>query len=323
MKKLTPEDVISAYRFILNREPESEHAIRAHQNVETWRKLREIMLSSEEFQSQQKWKTDDERFQIARFFDVQSVSVETDCSPLQESKMYARIAQEWKKFGETEVYHSVLTQEDYRGEKISEDKKRDFFESGKITLEELLNFLRRNGIETKKFKRALDFGCGVGRLSAHLSKYAAKVIGVDVSPGHLAEAHKNIEQLNIGNVELLQIKSIDDLSALSDFDLVISIIVLQHNPPPLMAIIFRRLLRSLCVGGVAVIQMPTYIHNQRFRVEEYLKEQPVSMEMNALPQRKIFEIISEEGCRPLEIREDNATNMGNGLSHTFALIKER
>ena len=49
-------------------------------------------------------------------------------------------------------------------------------------------------------------------------------------------------------------------------------------------------------------------------------EQP-QMEMNALPQKAIYEIIDRAGCRPLEVREDLYAGHGSVLSHIFVVQK--
>lgn len=316
------DDVIWAYRYILGREPESEKAIRAHQG-NSWRKLCEIFLSSGEFQNKKHSNgASHNALEVGRFLDVGSIPVEVDCSPKQRHAMYDRIAGEWKKFGDSEPHWSVLTDPIYRRKNIDAEKIKQFYESGSPDIERVLNSLRRSGVNTANLSRALDFGCGVGRLSIALAEHVEKVIGIDLSPGHLAEACKAAKKSSANNIEFIQINSIDDLDRFCDFDLVISLIVLQHNPPPVMAAIYRKLLKSLAVGGAAVIQIPTYIHNQRFDIDEYLRSETISMEMNTLPQWKIFEIISQMGCRPIEVREDNLTGMRNGLSHTFSVIKE-
>jgi len=46
--------------------------------------------------------------------------------------------------------------------------------------------------------------------------------------------------------------------------------VLQHNPPPLIAMILARLLAGLAPGGVAYFQVPVWLPGYRFRVADLL-----------------------------------------------------
>ncbi len=77
--------------------------------------------------------------------------------------------------------------------------------------------------------RALDFGCGVGRLVIPLSKIAESVTGVDVSESMLNEAISNCDNQNVNNANF--IKADDNLSMLSGkYDFIHSYIVFQHIP---------------------------------------------------------------------------------------------
>src|SRR6478672_7553917 len=58
---------------------------------------------------------------------------------------------------------------------------RDFLETGRREVSLLMYQLRALDIGVNR-KAALDFGCGVGRLSQPLARYFDRVVGVDVSP---------------------------------------------------------------------------------------------------------------------------------------------
>src|SRR5438067_6993777 len=85
---------------------------------------------------------------------------------------------------------------------------------------------------------AVDFGCGVGRLTRSMAKRAKHVVGVDVSPTMLALAPK-----------LPNVTYTDSLPPSADF--ICSLIVFQHIPIDRGYEIFRQLLQSL--HGVAAI----------------------------------------------------------------------
>lgn len=55
-----------------------------------------------------------------------------------------------------------------------------------------------------KREKAIDLGCGTGRLSIFLSSYFKKVNGFDISPSMLDRAIAKKEMLNIGNVYFSQ-----------------------------------------------------------------------------------------------------------------------
>jgi hypothetical protein len=69
--------------------------------------------------------------------------------------------------------------------------------------------------------------------------------------------------------------------------------------------------------------VPTFIADYRFVVGEYLGQpNPTGqIEMHALPQRVLFDIIERCGCRLLDIREDDEVGREPIVSNTVFLIK--
>jgi len=104
-------------------------------------------------------------------------------------------------------------------------------------------------------------------------------------------------------------------------DLIYSVIVLQHNPPPIIHRVIVQFMRALNPGGIAFFQLPTYKEGYRFLLEEYLGKESMQeeMEMHALPQNAVFEIVREENGKLLEVVEDFSTSWG--LSNTFLVQK--
>lgn len=93
----------------------------------------------------------------------------------------------------------------------------------------------------------LDAGCGEGRSSRHLAARGAKVTGVDVSPGMLAQAAA-IEAAVKQNIVYVQ-ASCDELGKFGDgsFDLVVSYMALMDMPD--LPIVMAELHRVTRPGG--------------------------------------------------------------------------
>lgn len=312
---VTREEVLSAYRLILGREPESETVIEQAMEADSLSHLRRVFLGSAEF-SRKYDESDRGALHVGRFSDVPSMDVDIDCTPDQLRAMFDRIAKAWRQFGETEPHWSVLTNEDFRQDRLADNIDR-FYASGSDDVETHLNMLRRAGLPVS-FGKAMDFGCGVGRLSLALAKHAHQIVGVDISPPHLKLASERARDTGIANVSFEAIGSVDDLDRYRGFDFVLSRIVLQHNPPPVMAALFSKLLAALAPGGTAIIQMPTYMHGHRFSAAEYLASDQPQMEMNGLPQPIIFRLIEQADCRLIEVREDISAG-NSALSHVFCM----
>lgn len=80
-------------------------------------------------------------------------------------------------------------------------------------------------IDFQKMKRAVDFGCGIGRITHWIARKIECVIGIDITLGMLDKAKNKIEHKNIYFInydgERIPIRS-------GSIDLVISVYVLQH-----------------------------------------------------------------------------------------------
>jgi cyclopropane fatty-acyl-phospholipid synthase-like methyltransferase len=159
---------------------------------------------------------------------------------------------EWEKYGNTDPYFGVIVDERFRQKNLTEQNKRAFFETGDQHCAALMEKIRNYHSIDFIPQRALDFGCGVGRVTLPLAKIARQVVGMDISAAMLAEAGKNCTEQNINNVTFL--KSDDKLSALTgNFDFIHSSIVFQHIPSLRGYAIFKILCDSLSLHGVAAV----------------------------------------------------------------------
>jgi 2-polyprenyl-3-methyl-5-hydroxy-6-metoxy-1,4-benzoquinol methylase len=88
----------------------------------------------------------------------------------------------WETLGKTNPYYGVLTSDKFRNNNLDDDARAEFFKSGKKHVVDLLN-----RVEEKFGKiprgNALDFGCGVGRLTLPLAIDGgfSRVVGMDIS----------------------------------------------------------------------------------------------------------------------------------------------
>ncbi len=97
--------------------------------------------------------------------------------------------------------------------------------------------------------RVLELGCGSGRHTQWLAEAGAQVVGVDVSPGMLAQARPRCVGLD---VQLHQHDLEQPLPwPAHSFDLIVSALVLEHLASLLD--FFREVRRQLRPGGRAVI----------------------------------------------------------------------
>ena len=239
-------------------------------------------------------------------------------------RLFHHIQETWRALGEVSPMWSVLSVDEFK----EEDKSSidSFYATGENAALQVLATLRRNNIEPETLGTCLEFGGGLGRITRWLAENFPKVVACDISSSHLEQAKKNLEMID--NIDWVQLTNLDDLQRLQKVDLVYTVIVLQHNPPPLIDQAIRALLQTLNPGGVAVFQIPTYRMGYRFDAEEYLSNldgrKNGDIEMHFLPQHRIFEIIGDEQCVTLEVLEDGRIgHRDHDLSNTFVVRKNK
>jgi 2-polyprenyl-3-methyl-5-hydroxy-6-metoxy-1,4-benzoquinol methylase len=164
----------------------------------------------------------------------------------------------WKYYGHVDPYFGVLTADRFRRETFDQAAREEFFDSGRRYITETLATVGDRLLPGFRPTRALDFGCGVGRLLIPLAEQADYVVGVDVSEGMLAEAERNLERAGVSNYTLVM--SDDALSQVEGtFDLIHSSMVFQHIPPSRGETIVQAMLDRLEAGGVGVLDF-TYAY---------------------------------------------------------------
>lgn len=169
----------------------------------------------------------------------------------------------WRRWGERDPYFAVLTDARYRSASIASHRD-EFFASGVEFVRHWLYQLEHHFGAIPR-GRALDFGCGVGRLTIPLSDHFAQTTGLDISPAMLQEAAANSAGRAIDYC-----LSDDALSAApGPFDFVISCIVLQHIPVARGMALLERLLSRVDAGGGCLIQLSTRQPRRRGRKAIY------------------------------------------------------
>jgi SAM-dependent methyltransferase len=173
---------------------------------------------------------------------------------------------DWQKIADEDPYWGVLSDEAYRGAALADPVQAQFFESGKRLIGDVLGFVRAHVAPSFEPDRALDFGCGVGRLLIPMARLSRHAVGVDVSPRMLEIAARHLEMEQITNTSL--ILGDDDLSGIQDrFNFINSYIVLQHIPPIRGIRLIQNLLHLLDDGGIFSLQL-TYAKSRKFFAHE-------------------------------------------------------
>lgn len=163
---------------------------------------------------------------------------------------------DWERFGAEDPYYAILNTEAYRRDRLDQAGMEQIFRSGENCVEGFLSHAERR-FDWRPSGRALEFGCGVGRLLLPLGRRFESVTGVDVSASMLREAERHCRRTGADNVHL--VLSDDELTSLRPgFDFVLSYLVFQHIPVRRGEVVLRRLLELLRPGGVAALHFTTH-----------------------------------------------------------------
>ena len=313
------QDVIMAYRLILGREPENSATV---ENIISkrmqFKEMRDTFIRSLEFRHNVIGSIGGMLKPLD--WDVDCIETKVDDDTL--ALLYAHVERVWSDLGTTEPHYSVLTNEKFKSGKFNQ-YAAEFFASGSSSLQVFQKTLQRNSINITQFRDCFELGCGVGRVTIKLAEIFPKIIAVDVSAPHLELARNALTASARKVVEFRKLESIKSFDLLPNFDVFYSVIVLQHNPPPVIGILLKKILSKLRDGGIAYFQVPTSALGYRFDSRTYLKEfmDNTNMEMHVFPQRELFQIIKEQGCRVMEVREDNLVGSRNMISNSILVIK--
>jgi ubiquinone/menaquinone biosynthesis C-methylase UbiE len=132
------------------------------------------------------------------------------------------------------------------------------------------------------YDSALDFGCGLGKLTRALSKHFTQVYGVDISEEMTAKAQELLA--DVKNCRFVTNPK-PDLAIFPDhyFDFVYTRLVLQHIPQQrIIRGYIGEFLRVAKPGGLVVFQVPSHIPLIR-RVQ---------------PRRRIYAVLRSVGVPP-------------------------
>jgi SAM-dependent methyltransferase len=233
----------------------------------------------------------------------------------------------WEVYARTDPMWAILMDPAKRHGKWD---PRAFFDSGIREITTVLNYVEGQGLSVDYGGVAVDFGCGVGRLSQALAARFRRVVGIDIS----AEMVKRAEGFNrfpescsyVHNTQ----ETIERLdSGVATF--VYTSIVLQHMEPRFSVGYLREFARILRPGGVLVAQLPDTLRSSpktrvarfrsaiafRHRVRRLIRRsrlwstepsEDATYEMHCVPQAEVTREITGAGMRLIDVQLTNSTN---------------
>lgn len=227
----------------------------------------------------------------------------------------AQTAADWETLAASDPLWAVLVDPEHKGNRWPVEA---FMQSGRDDWARQESWLSSQGLPTSG-ARALDFGCGVGRMALALSESFDAVVGVDISASML----KTAEELDTSGGKCIYIQSSsDDLHSVDEyapFDFVHSVIVLQHVPKQLIPGYISEFIRLLKPGGVVSFQLPERpsfsVKGLAFRylpssvigaLQRRFFDYPAPMRMIGLRKARVRQILKDAGATLVDVRADDS-----------------
>jgi len=161
--------------------------------------------------------------------------------------------QDWEHLGKTDPFWAVLSDNSKRYGKWDQD---EFFKTGDEEIKNLILELPKKN-QPKHYTHAMDFGCGLGRLTRALSNHFESVTGVDISQSMIekaSELNSEFPQCQFIHNPHPHLKQFTSKS----FDLIYTNITLQHVPEKkIVANYIKEFLRLIKSDGIVVFQLPS------------------------------------------------------------------
>jgi SAM-dependent methyltransferase len=227
----------------------------------------------------------------------------------------AKSKKHWEDMGSLDPCWAILTEPGTKYGKWDQDK---FFETGSREISSLTSAAEKLGLP-KEHDLALDFGCGVGRLTRALALHYRNVVGLDISQSMLDRA----AALNPPANCQFRLNDSDSLPFPSqEFDLIYTALVLQHVPTQVsIRRYIAEFVRVLKPEGLLVMQVPNHVPLRRRlqarpRLYGWLRSAGLSEQllykrlglhpipMNFLPESEVVSIIEDGGGALLQIVAD-------------------
>lgn len=209
----------------------------------------------------------------------------------------------------------------------------EFFHSGVEMIEWMLDETRRAGVERLPVPetpdRALDFGCGVGRLSIALAGTFARVEGIDISESMVRNARERAAA-RLGSRSERVVYTVNDAADLAlfaddEFGMVLSLICLQHMRQEFAKRYIAEFCRVTAPGGIVFFQLPTRrttaalrlrgsVGRSARRIEGRMKGEAV-MEMHGTSRSFVERILDRGGVEVIGVRINDLAPSWESLTY--------
>ncbi len=209
---------------------------------------------------------------------------------------FDQLKDNWQRFGLEDPLWAIATEPSAKNNQWELDR---FFQIGHDTIAGSMQKVLEARPDLAR-GRALDFGCGAGRLTRGLAAFFEEVVGVDVAASMIAKARELSPPDSRCHYVLNEQPDLRIFETES-FDFILTFIVLQHMNQDYQAQYLGEFLRLLRPEGLCLFQLPDYLSNTATPGPDGA---PV-MEMYGMTPESVAGIIARHGGFILRTEENN------------------
>lgn len=232
----------------------------------------------------------------------------------------------WNFFARKDPFWAILTDPNKRDRRWQPE---EFFATGAADVAAMLQTVHASR-PALRHGQALDFGCGVGRLTQALARHFEQVVGIDIAKDMLSLARTynrfgdRVQYLHNRHRHLGLLES-------DRFDFVCSLITLQHMKVALARSYIAEFVRVCAPGGIILFQIPAselssrpkpQFERLRFsswpptlfkrigrilhqRVTHWKSVLGPTMEMHSIPRSEIVALLETSGAQLLAVHQNS------------------
>jgi SAM-dependent methyltransferase len=207
-----------------------------------------------------------------------------------------KLKSNWESLAERDALFAILTDHRRAGGKWN---VAEFMATGDAEIETVMDHLACIGCIPNYAGKALDFGCGVGRVTQALASRFASCVGVDISRQMIDKA-KSLNRY----AHCRYVANSEEQLPFADasFSLIYCNIVLQHVPRRFATAYLREFVRVLAPGGILIFGVQDsfaapdvsslllrvrHVLRIRSRIKATLGVGTGDMQMHCLPERVV------------------------------------
>jgi len=233
-----------------------------------------------------------------------------------------KLRETWESLAERDALSAILTDESMGGGKWD---VAEFFATGEAEIDTVLSHLKTLEVLPDFQGAALDFGCGVGRLTQAIARRFQSTVGVDIS----AEMIRKAETLN-QNPRCLYLANTSATLPFGEgeFAFIYCNIVLQHIPRRYATNYLREFARVLANRGVLVFGVQDsfaapdlasklvrvrHVLHLRSRIRMIFGNSAGDMQMHCLPERVVRDALGTVRVADIQLTNTAAKDFNGKL----------